>query len=61
MGMCRSVNMAIQEALDATGPVSVSVMFVCLLYQEAAEILKCEPQVSEGIHLTLNSEWKNCH
>jgi chitin disaccharide deacetylase len=58
-GMSHSVNMAI-EKLIATGlPVSVSVMFPTPWYQETVEILKRHPDVSVGIHLTLNSEWKN--
>jgi hypothetical protein len=58
-GMSHSVNMAI-EKLIATGlPVSVSVMFPTPWYQETVEILKRHPEVSVGIHLTLNSEWKN--
>jgi predicted glycoside hydrolase/deacetylase ChbG (UPF0249 family) len=58
-GMSHSVNMAI-ERLIATGlPVSVSVMFPTPWYQETVEILKRHPEVSVGIHLTLNSEWKN--
>jgi hypothetical protein len=56
-GMSHSVNMAI-EKLIATGlPVSVSVMFPTPWYQETVEILKRHPNVSVGIHLTLNSEW----
>ena len=58
-GMSHSVNMAL-ERLIATGlPVSVSVMFPTPWYQETVEILKRHPEVSVGIHLTLNSEWKN--
>ncbi|MEO8576964.1 MAG: ChbG/HpnK family deacetylase [Gemmatimonadales bacterium] len=58
-GMTHSVNMAL-EKLIATGlPVSVSVMFPTPWYQETVEILKRHPSVSVGIHLTLNSEWKN--
>ncbi len=58
-GMSHSVNMAL-EKLIATGlPVSVSVMFPTPWYQETVEILKRHPAVSVGIHLTLNSEWKN--
>ena len=57
-GMSHSVNMAI-EKLIATGlPVSVSVMFGTPWYQETVDILKRHPEVSVGIHLTLNSEWK---
>jgi len=34
-------------------------MFACPWYQEAVDILKRHPEVSVGIHLTLNAEWKN--
>jgi predicted glycoside hydrolase/deacetylase ChbG (UPF0249 family) len=34
-------------------------MFACPWYQEAVEILKSYKNVSVGIHLTLNAEWKN--
>jgi predicted glycoside hydrolase/deacetylase ChbG (UPF0249 family) len=34
-------------------------MFACPWYQETVAILKQHPNVSVGIHLTLNSEWKN--
>ena len=58
-GMSHAVNMGL-ERLIATGlPVSVSVMFPTPWYQETVEILKRHPAVSVGIHLTLNSEWKN--
>jgi predicted glycoside hydrolase/deacetylase ChbG (UPF0249 family) len=58
-GMSHSVNMAL-ERLIATGlPVSVSVMFPTPWYQETVDILKRNPEVAVGIHLTLNSEWKN--
>jgi predicted glycoside hydrolase/deacetylase ChbG (UPF0249 family) len=58
-GMSHSVNMGL-EKLIATGlPVSVSVMFPTPWYQETVEILKRHPEVAVGIHLTLNSEWKN--
>jgi predicted glycoside hydrolase/deacetylase ChbG (UPF0249 family) len=57
--MCHAVNMAAQKVLDAGFPVSASVMFACPWYQEAVEILKHSSNVSVGIHLTLNAEWKN--
>lgn len=58
-GMSHSVNVAL-ERLIATGlPISVSVIFPGPWYQETVEILKRHPEVSVGIHLTLNSEWKN--
>lgn len=58
-GMSHSVNMGLQRLIDSGLPVSVSVMFACPWYQETVEILKQHPEVSVGIHLTLNSEWKN--
>ena len=59
IGMSHSVNMAMQKLVSTGMPVSVSVLFVCPWYQEALEILKQHPNVSVGIHLALNSEWKN--
>jgi chitin disaccharide deacetylase len=59
IGMSHSVNMAMQQLVRTGMPVSVSVLFVCPWYQEAVEILKQYPNVSVGIHLALNSEWKN--
>jgi predicted glycoside hydrolase/deacetylase ChbG (UPF0249 family) len=59
VGMSHSVNMGLQRLIDARLPLSVSVMFACPWYQEAVEILKRHPEVAVGIHLTLNSEWKN--
>jgi predicted glycoside hydrolase/deacetylase ChbG (UPF0249 family) len=35
------------------------VMFPTPWYQETVDLLKRHPEVSVGIHLTLNSEWKN--
>jgi len=58
-GMNHSVNMAIQKVIDTGIPFSTSVMFACPWYQEAVDILKENPQVGVGIHLTLNSEWQN--
>src|SRR5256885_16022963 len=59
IGMSHSVNMAMQKLVATGMPVSVSVLFVCPWYQEAVEILKQHPNVAVGIHLALNSEWKN--
>jgi len=58
-GMSHSVNMALERLIQTGMPVSVSVMFPTPWYQETVEILKRYPAVSVGIHLTLNSEWKN--
>jgi len=59
IGMNHSVNMALQKMAETGVPFSASVQFACPWYQEAVEILKKNPQVSVGVHLTLTSEWKN--
>ena len=58
IGMCHTVNMAVREVLETGMPVSASVMVACPWYQEAAEILKQYQNVSIGVHLPLNAEWK---
>ena len=59
IGMSHSVNLAMERLVSTGMPISVSVMFACPWYQEAVEILKQHPTVSVGVHLVLNSEWKN--
>src|SRR3982750_558740 len=59
IGMNPSVNLAVEQVAKTGMPISVSVLFVCPWYQEAVEILKKYPQVSVGVHLALNSEWRN--
>jgi len=59
IGMCHSVNSAAKQLTESGIPFSASVMFACPWYQEAVDILRDQPQVSVGIHLTLNAEWKN--
>lgn len=58
-GMSHSVNAGLERLIETGIPVSVSVMFPTPWYQETVELLKRHPDVSVGIHLTLNSEWKN--
>ena len=58
VGMNHSVNTAIERVARTGMPFSVSVMFACPWYQEAVEMLKKYPQVSVGVHLVLNSEWR---
>jgi chitin disaccharide deacetylase len=58
-GMSHSVNMAFKELMESGLKFSASVMFPCAWYQEAVDILKANPQITVGIHLTLNAEWKN--
>ena len=57
--MSHSVNLALEKLIETGLPVSVSVMFPTPWYQETVDILKRHPNVAVGIHLTLNSEWKN--
>ncbi|MEK7226359.1 MAG: ChbG/HpnK family deacetylase [Bacteroidota bacterium] len=58
IGMCHAVNVAAKQVLETGIPVSMSVMVPCPWFAEAAAMLKQYPNVSVGIHLTLNSEWK---
>ncbi|MBK6948885.1 MAG: ChbG/HpnK family deacetylase [Haliscomenobacter sp.] len=58
IGMCHAVNLAAKAVLETGIPVSMSVMTPCSWFAEGAEILKQYPNVSIGIHLTLNAEWK---
>jgi predicted glycoside hydrolase/deacetylase ChbG (UPF0249 family) len=57
--MSHSVNMALAKLISTGLPISVSVMFPTPWYQETVEMLKQHPNVAVGVHLTLNSEWKN--
>ncbi|MGD0337725.1 MAG: ChbG/HpnK family deacetylase [Bacteroidota bacterium] len=59
IGMCHSVNEAMMQLIASKIPFSASVLFPCPAFQEAIDILKQHPEVSVGVHLTLNAEWKN--
>ena len=59
LGMSHSVNIAFKELMESGLKFSASVMLPCSWYQEAVEILKQHPEMTVGIHLTLNAEWKN--
>ena len=59
VGMCHAVNLAVRQLIATGVPFSASVMFACPWYGEAAAILAQHPQVSVGVHLTLNSEWEH--
>lgn len=59
VGMCHSVNRAIVRVIEAGIPFSASVMAPCPWFPEAAAILARHPEVSVGVHLTLNSEWEH--
>jgi predicted glycoside hydrolase/deacetylase ChbG (UPF0249 family) len=58
IGMNHSVNMAMEQVAKTGMPFSASVQFACPWYQEAVAILKKNPQISVGVHLTLTSEWR---
>lgn len=59
IGMSHGVNAAVKKLIDAGLIISASVMVPCPWFDEAVDVLKDHPQISVGIHLTLNSEWKN--
>lgn len=59
IGMNHSVNLAVEKVAKTGMPFSVSLLFVCPWYQEAVEILRKYPNVTVGVHLALNSEWRN--
>lgn len=58
IGMSHSVNLAAEKIAMSGMPVSMSVMVPCSWFPEGAAMLKKYPNVSVGIHLTLNAEWK---
>ena len=58
-GMTHSANMALKKLIETGMPLSASVMPPTPWFLEAAEVLNEHPEVSVGVHLTLNSEWKN--
>ena len=59
IGMSHSVNMAAKELIETGLIFSASIMFPCAWYQEGVDLLKVHPEITVGIHLTLNAEWKN--
>ncbi len=59
IGMSHSVNMAANELIGSGLKFSASVMVPCGWFDEAVSLLKNAENVSVGVHLTLNAEWKN--
>lgn len=58
IGMNHAVNMGAKQLAESNIPFSTSIMFACPWYQEAVAILKNHPNISIGVHLTLNAEWQ---
>jgi predicted glycoside hydrolase/deacetylase ChbG (UPF0249 family) len=54
-----ATNVGLRELADKGIPFAASVMFNTPWYQEAVEILRANPQISVGVHLTLNAEWRH--
>ncbi|WP_020208433.1 ChbG/HpnK family deacetylase [Gilvimarinus chinensis] len=59
IGMTHATNQGLQDLADLGIPFAASVMFTTPWYQEGVEILKQNPQISVGVHLTLNAEWRH--
>jgi predicted glycoside hydrolase/deacetylase ChbG (UPF0249 family) len=59
IGMNHSVNLALEQVAKTGMPFSATVLFVCPWYQEAVAILRKYPNVTVGVHLALNSEWRD--
>ncbi|UTF60069.1 ChbG/HpnK family deacetylase [Gilvimarinus sp. DA14] len=59
IGMSHATNQGLQDLADLGIPFAASVMFTTPWYQEGVEILKQNPQISVGVHLTLNAEWRH--
>ena len=59
MGYCRGANLGCIEAYKSGILTAVEVMVPCDYFQEAVELIRENPGLDVGIHLTLNSEWEN--
>lgn len=58
IGFCHGINSAIAKILKDGHVTSISVLVPGPWLPEAVDILKKYPEVSVGVHLCLNSEWK---
>ena len=58
VGFCHAANMAAKRILDEGVCTSISVIVNTPWLDEAVELLRAHPEVSVGVHLTLNCEWR---
>ncbi len=58
VGFCHAANQAAQRVLKEGVCTSISVIVNTPWLDEAVEILRRHPEVSVGVHLTLNAEWR---
>jgi chitin disaccharide deacetylase len=58
-GMAHAANRALERLIETGFPLSASLMPPTPWVLDAVEVLKRHPEVAVGIHLTLNSEWRN--
>ncbi|MEN8125700.1 MAG: polysaccharide deacetylase family protein [Bacteroidota bacterium] len=59
IGLAHSVNTAAIKAFEGSGINSASIMVPCPWFPEIAAYAKGHTEYDFGLHLTLNSEWKN--
>jgi len=59
MGFSHSANLGYIQAYQHGILTAVEVMALCDYFMEAVELLKKNPGLDVGIHLTLTSEWEN--
>lgn len=57
-GFCHAANMALKRVLEEGVATSVSVLVTTPWLDEVVEILRDHPEISVGVHLALNSEWR---
>ncbi len=58
LGYCHAANLGLKRVLEEGVCTSVSVMVSSPWFNQCVEILKQHPNVSVGVHLTLNCEWR---